>query len=133
MRSPDILLNLMSNDPEFYLNDIKHIEFREYLRTRLKDLIPVLKEENIELDMWSFRKFISFIVFLERNNGFIDMGLSISDKGEVIVQQIRPKYFMLRFARKCIYYMNSVSDLMETTSFHKLKKFLKNLPVNPVF
>ena len=122
------VLNLMSNDPDFYLKDMQNMEFRQYIKQRFQDLEPELKSEGIQLDMWSFRKFMSFIIFLERHNKFISPALFIDDDGNIDIMEIEPKFFYIKFTRDTIYYSDKYSDLLQTSGFYKLERFLKNLP-----
>ena len=122
------VLSLMSNDPDFYLKDMQNVEFRQYIKQRFQDLEPELRAEGIQLDMWSFRKFMSFIIFLERHNRFISPLLTIDDEGNVVIMEIKPKFFYIKFTRDIIYYSDKYSDLLQTSGFYKLERFLKNLP-----
>lgn len=122
------VLSLMSNDPDFYLKDMQNVKFRQHIKQRLQDLEPELKSEGIQLDMWSFRKFMSFIIFLERHNKFISPALFIDDDGNIDIMEIEPKFFYIKFTRDTIYYSDKYSDLLQTSGFYKLGRFLKNLP-----
>ena len=122
------VLSLMSNDLDFYLKDMQNVEFRQYIKQRFQDLEPELRAEGIQLDMWSFRKFMSFIIFLERHNRFISPLLTIDDEGNVVIMEVKPKFFYIKFTRDTIYYSDKYSDLLQTSGFYKLERFLKNLP-----
>ena len=122
------VLSLMSNDTDFYLKDMQNVEFRQYIKQRFQDFEPELRAEGIQLDMWSFRKFMSFIIFLEHHNKFISPALFIEDNGNIDIMGIKPKYFYIKFTRDTIYYSDKYSDLLQTSGFYKLERFLKNLP-----
>ena len=122
------VLSLMSNDPDFYLKDMQNVEFQQHIKQRLQDLEPELRAEGIQLDMWSFRKFMSFIIFLERHNKFISPALFIDDDGNIDIMEVEPKFFYIKFTRDTIYYSDKYSDLLQTSGFYKLERFLKNLP-----
>lgn len=123
-----IILNSLYSDPFDYIKEIENKRYRSYLTNRLKDILPDLKADDIKLDMWSFRRFMSFLAFLNKKDIYFDFSYSVTDNGNSAIQKIdiaRDKYLYIEFSREGNFYMNRISDMQLTSGFTKLLKEIK--------
>ena len=123
------ILNLFYSDPFQYIAEIKNPQYRGYLKARLEDILPDLKADGIELDMWSFRRFMSFLNFLDKKNIYFDFSYSVSDEGCSAIQKTdkeRDKFLYIEFIKDGNLYINKTSDLQLTSGFTKLFQEIKS-------
>lgn len=128
MSDYSIILNSLYSDPFDYIKEIENKRYQNYLTNRLKDILPDLKADDIKLDMWSFRRFMSFLTFLNKKDIYFDFSYSVTDNGNSAIQKIdiaRDKYLYIEFSREGNFYINRISDMQLTSGFTKLLKEIK--------